>query len=210
MIELRHIPFQELRAEPDPAASKPDDGGQAVENRLVGYGIVYDSPTRLFEDYFEQFAPGAFADFLAKNPTPDVRALLEHDRRSLLARTSNQTLTLKEERQGLAFEMHVNIDTSQGRDAVAMVKRQDIKGMSVGFRSVDERMEEREDGTYLRTVLKADLDEISLTSIPAYDDTSIEQRVAPATLEQLKALKSRPHPAALARRRQIDLLRATI
>lgn len=65
-------------------------------------------------------------------------------------------------------------DTTVGRDVVALVSRGDVSGFSVGFRPIvtEWREEEEEDGevTEFRTVLEAELIEVSVVAFPAYAD----------------------------------------
>lgn len=142
-----------------------------AENRqLAGYVVRWNKPSRLLWDEFvETFEKGAFAESLLKN---DVRALFEHDHSRLLGRTSSGTLKLFEDDEGLRFNLELP-NTQTADDLLESVKRGDISGMSFGFIAlVDEWNETVEPA--LRTVKKAELFEITVTSIPAYPDSSLE------------------------------------
>lgn len=143
----------------------------ASEKKLVGYAVRYNSLSEILWDEFrEQFAPGAFRESLASGN--DVRCLFEHDRQQLLGRTSSGTLTLAEDSTGLRFEL-IPPDTQTGRDVLALVERGDISGMSFGFRALKEMWDVTQ-SPYLRTVTVAELREITVTSMPAYPDSGVE------------------------------------
>lgn len=139
--------------------------------KLVGYVVQWNKDSEiLWGEYIERFAPNAFAESLKSGK--DVRALFEHDHTKLLGRTSSGTLTLEEDNIGLRFEL-LPPDTQTGRDLLVSVERGDISGMSFGFRTVKNEWDfSVEPNT--RTVLQAELVEITVTSIPAYPDSSLE------------------------------------
>ncbi|STO92243.1 phage phi-c31 gp35-like protein [Haemophilus pittmaniae] len=139
--------------------------------KLVGYAVKWNSPSQvLCCDFVESFAPNAFSESLASGE--DVRALFEHDYTKLLGRTSAGTLKLEEDSIGLRFEL-TPPNTTTGKDLLVSVARGDISGMSFGFRATQENWN-FDIEPYQRTVLKADLFEITVTSIPAYPESSVE------------------------------------
>ncbi|SPW64601.1 putative head maturation protease of prophage [Escherichia coli] len=115
-------------------------------------------------EFYEKFQRGAFSEWLAAGN--DVRGLYEHDHSMLLGRTRSGTLKLEEDETGLRFEL-TPPDTSTGRDVIELVKRGDISGMSFGFRSRKDVWDTTTDPC-VRTVLVAELYEITVTSVPAY------------------------------------------
>lgn len=144
---------------------------QADNQTLTGYAVRWNSPSELiFGEFVENFAPNAFRDSLAAGN--DIRALFEHDHTKLLGRTSADTLKLEEDGTGLRFQL-TPPDTSLGRDLLVSVARGDITGMSFGFRALAETW--NFDLTpNVRTVTAAELVEITITSIPAYPESSIQ------------------------------------
>lgn len=139
--------------------------------KLVGYAVKWNSPSQvLYCDFVESFAPKAFSDSLASGE--DVRALFEHDYTKLLGRTSAGTLKLEEDSIGLRFEL-TPPDTTIGKDLLVSVSRGDIKGMSFGFRAIKEEWNFDVEPCQ-RTVIKADLFEVTVTSVPAYPESSVE------------------------------------
>lgn len=154
---------------------------------LTGYAAVFNSEAVL-GDFSEVIRQGAFAKSLATGS--NIRALYHHDGTALLGTTRGGTLQLREDSHGLAFTLALP-DTSHGRDLAILVDRGDVAGCSFGFKVRDggERWEQR-GAQLVRELLDVDLVEITLTSDPAYADTSI-------------AMRSRPHQQGF-----VDLNRA--
>lgn len=143
----------------------------ADSKKLVGYVVQWNKESEtLWGEYVERFAPNAFTDSLKSGK--DVRALFEHDHTKLLGRTSSSTLKLEEDSTGLRFEL-IPPDTQLGRDLLVSVERGDISGMSFGFRTIKNEWDFSVEPN-LRTVQQAELVEITVTSIPAYPDSSLE------------------------------------
>lgn len=143
----------------------------ASDKKLVGYAIRWNSLSEvIWDEFVEQFAPGAFADSLTSGA--DCRALYEHDYTKLLGRTTSGTLVLTEDNTGLRFEL-TPPDTQLGRDVLTLVERGDISGMSFGFRALNEEWNIAS-APYVRTVTAAELREITVTSMPAYTQSSVE------------------------------------
>jgi HK97 family phage prohead protease len=163
-----------------------DDGKKAT---LTGYAVVYnrDSVPLYGGEFIEQIADGAFKRTLATGE--DVRALVEHDSHKLLGRTSANTLRLIDDAKGLRFELDLP-DVSYGRDVRTLIERGDIAGCSFGFRSMKDEWNELAKPAR-RRVIDADLREITITSNPAYTDTTVAVR-------SLQSQRPRPLPLSLA------------
>lgn len=140
---------------------------------LYGYAAVFDSEADLGE-FIEVVRPGAFTESLKRDRK--IRALLHHDERALLA-TTPKNLALKEDRQGLHFELSIP-DTQAGRDVGVLVERGDLEGCSFAFETREDRWTKRPDGSLLRELLEVDLHEITITADPAYTDTTVARRSA--------------------------------
>jgi HK97 family phage prohead protease len=142
--------------------------------KLAGYAAVYNSQSQDLGGFVERILPGAFKRSLTK---PDnIRALLEHDQQRLLGRVGSRTLSLNEDTKGLYFEITLP-DTSYARDLGVLVERGDISGCSFGFRVPDggDHWDMRS-GQLTRDLLLVDLHEITITSNPAYLDTTVAKR----------------------------------
>lgn len=143
---------------------------------LVGYAALFNSEANL-GTFSEIIRAGAFTKSLASGD--NIRALYHHDGSALLGTTRGGTLQLREDAKGLAFTLALP-DTSHGRDLAILVDRGDVAGCSFGFRVPDggDRWEQR-GATMVRELLNVELAEITLTSDPAYSDTSIALRNRP-------------------------------
>lgn len=159
-------------------AREQSDAGEMI---VEGYAVVFNSETKLYDGLYEQIDRGAFdgVDF------SDVRAFYDHQTGNLLGRTKSDTLSLTIDDTGLKFRLLLP-NTQLGRDVYELVQRGDLSQCSFGFYVEDERWAEI-DGVYHRNVTKiSELVEISLVSIPAYDDTSVS-----VAQRSVKALKER-------------------
>ena len=158
--EIRSFPF-EIRQE---------NGSDDV--MLVGYAVRWNERSEPLP-FSEAFMPGAFTKSLERGD--DILALVGHNLSHVIGRRSNGTLTVTEDEIGLKVESKPNTDTTHGRDIVALIKRGDVKHMSVGFRTINDRWEEAGD-MLLRDIIEAELVEVSTASLPAYRSTNIQPR----------------------------------
>ncbi len=136
---------------------------------LYGYAALFNSETNLGE-FSEVIRPGAFVRTLSAPTAANIRAIYEHDNRSLLGKVGSSTLRLREDEKGLAFELDLP-DTTLGRDLAELVKRGDVSGCSFGFLPVRDTWLDN-----LRELRDVDLFEITITANPAYDATSVQVR----------------------------------
>lgn len=148
-------------------AAAADDGKRSAS----GYAALFNVETDIGGYWTETIAPGAFTKSLAER---DVVALHSHDHGRVVGRTGAGTLTLREDSKGLAFDNDLP-DTSDGRDLAVQIERKDIPGMSFGFITRKQEWDETIDPPK-RTILEADLYEITYTAFPAYPDTEVGLR----------------------------------
>ena len=148
---------------------KTRDGTDTGPVKISGYASVFNSRTSIGDYFDEVIKPGAFARTLSDND--DIRALFNHNWDNVLGRTKSGTLQLIEDERGLKFELDLP-DTSTARDLAASMERGDINQCSFGF-SIDEGKETWDYSVEpaLRSIHEVELYEISVVSIPAYDDT---------------------------------------
>ncbi len=143
------------------------------EGRTIkGYAAIFDSKYVMWEGYEETIARGAFdgTDF------SDVVALFNHESENLLARSKDGTgtLTLKVDDKGLYFEFEAP-NTTIGNDVLENVKLGNIRGCSFAFTVSEQKVEDFEDKTCLRTILKiGKLYDVGPVVNPAYEETEIE------------------------------------
>lgn len=163
--EYRSFGVQELRAH-------EDDG----KLRIVGHAAVFNSESRALGGPFgftEKILRGAFTETIAGD---DIFALNNHNPDFVLGRNTAGTLTLKEDRQGLAVEIFPP-DVQWVRDFMVTIDRGDVTEMSIGFTvdKADEELSFTKKGK-LRTLRKVTLMDVSPTPFAAYPDTDVALR----------------------------------
>lgn len=121
----------------------------------------------------EKIAPGAFAKAI-RNKSRDVDFLAEHDSKTVLASTRNDSLTLKEDAEGLYMEARIS-PTSYGKDWHVLISDGIVQSMSFGFRALKDSWQKIE-GIAVRTVHELELYEVSCVRNPAYASSSISAR----------------------------------
>lgn len=143
-------------------------------NRLTGYAAVFNKLSQDLGGFVEQIRSGAFSKSL--NDGEPIRALYEHDNNKLLGNTRSGTLKLFEDKKGLRFELDLPA-TTYAQDLGVLVERGDIAGMSFGFtvRQGGDNWEVRS-GILTRDLIDIRLSEITVTSNPAYLDTTVAVR----------------------------------
>jgi HK97 family phage prohead protease len=142
------------------------------ELRIEGYFAVFNSNYEIFPGWTESIAPGAFTDTLSG----DIRALIDHETRLVLGRTSAHTLELREDGHGLWGSIIINPKDVDAMNLYERVKRGDVNQCSFGFSIEDEEYEHKEDGSEHWTIKKVKLYEVSICTFPAYTDTNVKAR----------------------------------
>lgn len=151
---------------------------QTEENIVEGYALKFNKESRNLGGFVETISPSA----LEGVDLSDVRCFLDHDSSKLLGRTASGTLILNVDEIGLHFRC-VLPNTTVGRDAMELVKRGDLNQCSFGF-TVDRDDWSQGQDVMHRSIQKiGSLFEISLVSIPAYDDTDVS--VASRSMENV-------------------------
>ncbi|MCP5415138.1 MAG: HK97 family phage prohead protease, partial [Chromatiaceae bacterium] len=95
--------------------------------RLEGYAAVFGVSSHDLGGFREIVRSGAFARSLKSSG--HVRALYDHDGRSVLGRVGAGTLRLAEDTRGLHFEIDLP-PTTVGKDLAVLVERGDVAGAS--------------------------------------------------------------------------------
>lgn len=175
--------------------AKTEGDGHLIE----GYAAVFDKLSDDLGGFRERVAKGFFKDVLDQ----DVRALFNHDSNMVLGRTKSKTLTIEEDSKGLLYEVKLP-DTSYARDLRESVERGDISQNSFGFIVDEDHFDQRQDGTVVRTLIKArELIDVSPVTFPAYPDATISQRA----LDRFNEWKSAPDEAERRQRERERQLR---
>lgn len=140
--------------------------------KIAGHAAKFDVLSEDLGGFRERIAPGAFAKAITSS---DVRALWNHDANIVLGRNKSGTLRLSEDSAGLFFEVDLP-DTQLVRDMVlAPISRGDVNQCSFGFYPKADKWS-KIDGEWVRTLLEADLTDISPVTYPAYVQTDVAMR----------------------------------
>lgn len=132
-----------------------------------GHAAVFDSRSENLGGFVETIKRGAFKDVLDN----DVRFLIDHVSRFVLARGKNLELT--EDPTGLKVKAKIRKDLSYGEDFRVNLEEGNITQMSFAFGSdVDDDWTEEDDGVLLRTIKRfKSLFDVSGVTYPAYPAT---------------------------------------
>lgn len=139
---------------------------------IEGYFAVFNGLYELWDGASETIAPGAFSDTLGG----DIRALIDHESRLVLGRTTAGTLELREDETGLWGRVRINQSDQDAMNLYERVRRRDVDQCSFGFDILDEETETKENGVIKWTIKKVELYEVSVVTFPAYKDTSVSAR----------------------------------
>lgn len=145
------------------------EGGSPI---IKCYFALFDVVTEIQRGHFEKLAPGAFDGFEER----DVRALIDHDSRLVLGRTTVGTLKLTLDETGLYGVIEVNENDGDAMNLYARVQRGDVSQCSFGFDIDSIEYQTMPDGRPLDVVKHVILYEVSVVTFPAYEETSAEAR----------------------------------
>jgi len=153
------------------------------EKRIEGYFAVFDSNYELWDGATESIGRNAFDGALGD----DIRALIDHETRLVLGRTTARTLTLRVDEHGLWGSIRINEADSDAMNLYARVQRGDVSQCSFGFDILQERTDvDSATGAVHWTIEKVKLYEVSCVTFPAYKETAIQARA-----EEYRNIKKR-------------------
>lgn len=152
---------------------------ETAEVKTIAFECEAVNATGMFEGYASVFdvedgghdvvAPGAFARSLAEKGAAEIRMLWHHDPAQPIGRWTE----LVEDSHGLFARGQLVLEVAQAREAYALLCAGALDGLSIGFRTVSSRTDER---TGVRQLLDVDLWEISLVTFPMNEDARIRAK----------------------------------
>ena len=153
-----------------------DENKQLVE----GYAAVFNQRALIWESEWSGWKYMEVIDRNAFNGADMSDTVFKYnhgDIAMVLARASNNTLTMNTDDKGLRISADI-IDTNNGTDVYKLIKRGDLNKMSFAFTVKNERSEsDRENKIYTRTITAFDkIYDVAVVDFPAYDGTSIQAR----------------------------------
>jgi hypothetical protein len=184
---------------------------------INGVAAVYNQETTIGNFFREVVQPGAFARVLSENP--DVIAANNHDWAQVLGRTTNGTLHLSDQPDGLHYSIDINPADPEAMSLYAKVQRKDISQSSFAFTVRKDQWDQPADKNLLplRTVQEYDeLIDVSPVTFPAYPTTSAavrsklsEFQIQPSESQAAQdgiAARDQVQARMAMRRRMLDLL----
>lgn len=165
-------------------------GDQAQASQVEGHAAVFNSLSVDFGGWRERIMPGAFSRAIKEKQ--DVFALINHDESLILGRTRSGTLTLSEDKEGLAFDCSLPA-TSYAADLSVIMDRGDIDQCSFGFVPVKTTWSEEPDPDnakeqiIVRQIEDCDLFDVSVVTYPAYPQTDASTRAEFRSLAMTEA-----------------------
>lgn len=169
---------------------REEGGGKRIEGYFAVFGSVYDMGGGISET----IDPHAFDEALGD----DIRALIDHEPRLVLGRTSANTLRLRVDEHGLWGEIDVNPNDTDAMNLYARVQRGDVTQCSFGFDILEEEKEYGPGAGEVRFILKrVRLYEVSCVTFPAYRETEISAR-----MEQAQTIRKRQAQAWREKRKE--------
>jgi HK97 family phage prohead protease len=156
-----------------------------ASRKIGGLAIPINQPVDVLPNLKEVWLPGSISYH-----ERGVRLLLLHNPSTPLCSTVSGKLSLELRDDGLHFEAELP-NTTLGNDCLELVRTGELYGVSPGFVCDDSKWS-YSDKYDLRQIVKCRVSEISLTNIPAYPATYVEQRnevLDAAVLDQIKMRK---------------------
>ena len=158
---------------------------QVVEGRTIeGYAVVFNSESNVLYDpvnkrmFTETIKPESITSELLMRS--DVKALIEHNKSRLLARSNKGvgTLTLSIDARGVKYSFEAP-NTTDGNDLLEMVSRGDISGSSFAFAvpQAGAVWSKRANGFWHREIKAiSGFFDVSVTADPAFSETNVSVR----------------------------------
>lgn len=158
------------------SANNDDENKQLVE----GYAAVFNQRALIWESEWSGWKYMEVIDRNAFNGADMSDTVFKYnhgDVAMILARASNNTLTMNTDDKGLRISADI-IDTNNGTDVYKLIKRGDLNKMSFAFTVKSERTEvDKENKIYTRTITAFDkIYDVAVVDFPAYYGTSIQAR----------------------------------
>ncbi|QRM43992.1 HK97 family phage prohead protease [Rhizobium sp. BG4] len=148
-----------------------------------GYGSTFGGEPDAYGDII---ADGAYSESLALHKAKGTMPKLfwQHNSDEPIGKWLDAT----EDSHGLLMRGKLNMDVQRGREAHALLKAKDIDGLSIGYRIKEYSVDTE---TYVWTLQKLDLVEVSIVSVGANENAVVQSvkaaKAAHDLTEKLKA-----------------------
>lgn len=176
------------------SAGRATVAGTKSHPLLRGVAIVFNERSQDLGGFVEIIRPEAMQRTFDEGI--DLRAFFDHDPAKVLGRQSAGTLRTEATSQGLTVEIDPPSVTDPP-NLMESIQRGDISGMSFSFRTMPNGDDwKREGDRIVRYVTDMRVYEVSVVSMPAYEQTDVEvalramrsfEETLPRTVAQLRA-----------------------
>ncbi|MDX1063121.1 HK97 family phage prohead protease [Sinorhizobium medicae] len=137
---------------------------KAVSDDGLFYG--YASAWGVLDSHKDIVTKGAFTKSIAARPAAKVKMLRGHDQSEPIGIWDS----LVEDERGLKATGRLILDTAKGRETHALMKAGALDGLSIGFRTVKDRMDRTKGARILEEI---DLWEISVVTFPSNPQSTV-------------------------------------
>lgn len=156
---------------------------------IEGYAIIFNSLSDDLGGFKEIISPNA----LQGVDISDVKCLINHDFNYVIGRTQANTLELSVDSKGLYFKCKLP-NTSYARDIYENISAGNVNQCSFFYtlppKDDSARTWKKINGEYVQTINQIDqLIEVSIVTIPAYQDTSVAVGQRAKGLNKFKQLE---------------------
>lgn len=153
-IEATRLELKDTEFKGDLGGAMPIEVKELTEDgQFEGYASVYG----VVDQGGDIVARGAFDETIKSN-SGRVRMLYQHNPSQVIGKW----LEISSDKKGLLVKGKLLTGVSLAKDVLELMRNGAIDGMSIGFRTIDAKR----DGEGIRTILKAELWEISIVSFP--------------------------------------------
>lgn len=150
------------------------------ENKMIIEGIVNvvgQKSKVIWGEFQEIIAKGTFERSINKSVenNKDIFLLFNHNSNNLMASMKSETLQLEEIEHGLWMRAELP-PTQLNKDCYELIKSNILREFSFGFWGVEDEWAYDENDMRIRTITDLNLEEISLVSVGAYNNTNVQAR----------------------------------
>ena len=151
-----------------------------TENKMIIEGIVNvvgQKSKVIWGEFQEIIAKGTFEKAINRSieNNKDIFLLFNHNSNNLMASMKSKTLQLEEREEGLWMRAELPA-TQLNKDCYELIKSKILREFSFGFWGVEDNWTYDEKDMRIRTITDLNLEEISLVSVGAYNDTTVQAR----------------------------------
>lgn len=151
-----------------------------TENKMVIEGIVNvvgQKSKVIWGEFQEIIAKGTFEKAIQSSidNNRDIFLLFNHNSNNLMASMQSKTLQLEEREDGLWMRAELP-STQLNKDCYELIKSGILREFSFGFWGATDSWSYDENDMMIRTITDLNLEEISLVSVGAYNNTQVQAR----------------------------------